>query len=179
MTTEPEVLQIAESQATTAMLSEARWKSGDLYVYRHVLRCPSCDGYWTFEVAAPRGAIEPKVAPGKIGPGLLCGTCRARRTAYAVFPRDDGSKSGLMRFWCKDDEEQIWKRCCGESRRDYAPQITRLGLWDRTTELVDEREARMREILDVGGRRIPGITPGRAQRLGLDWVTHEIERGER
>lgn len=173
MIAEPEAIQIS-----TAALSEARWKSGDLYVYRHVCRCPGCEGSWTFDVAAPRGAIEPTVDPARIGPGLLCGTCAARRTAYAVFPRD-GQSAGVMRFWSDQDEANVWGRCKGYHRAQYAPQITRLGIWDRTTELVDEREARMREILDVDGRRMPGITPGRAQRLGLDWVTHEIERGER
>jgi len=172
MTFEPEAIQIS-----TAALSEARWKSGDLYIYRHVCRCPGCDARWSFEVAAPRGAIEPTVDPARIGPGLLCGTCAARRTAYAVFPREDGGKSGLMRFWSGQDEANVWGRCKGYHRAQYAPQITREGLWDRTTELVDQREARMREIFDVVGRRMPGITPGRAQRLGLDWITHEIERG--
>lgn len=171
MTAEPEEIQIS-----TAALSEARWKTGDLYVYRHVCRCPGCEGSWTFEVAAPRGAIDPKVDPARIGPGLLCGTCAARRSAYAVFPQGD-QKAGLMRFWGDQDEANVWGRCKGYHRAQYAPQITRLGLWDRMTELVDEREARMREILDVDGRRMPGITPGRAQRLGLDWITHEIERG--
>ena len=156
-------------QISTAALSEARWKSGDLYVYRHVCRCPGCEGSWTFEVAAPRGAIEPKIDPARIGPGLLCGTCAARRTAYAVFPRDDGSKAGLMRFWCDQDEASVWGRCKGYHRAQYAPRITREGLWDRTTPLLDEREDAMRAILDIGGRRVPGITPNRLQRLGLDW----------
>lgn len=168
MTTEPEVLQISESQATTATLSEARWKTGDLYVYRHVCRCPGCEGSWTFEVAAPRGAIEPKADPARIGPGLLCGTCAARRSAYAVLPQGD-QKAGLMRFWGDQDEANVWGRCKGYHRSQYAPQITRLGLWDRTTPLLDEREDSMRAILDIDGRRVPGITPNRLQRLGLDW----------
>jgi len=124
VTAEPEAIQIS-----VAALSEARWKSGDLYIYRHVCRCPGCDTRWTFEVAAPRGAIDPTIEPARIGPGLLCGTCAARRTAYAVFPRD-GQGAGLMRFWGDQDEANVWGRCKGYHRAQYATQITRLGLWD-------------------------------------------------
>lgn len=163
MTTEPTPIQVS-----TASLSESRWKTGELYVYRHVIRCPLCDRDWCFEAAAPRGAINPQVDPASIGPGLLCGVCAAQRIAVAVFPVE-GGKATMRKFWTDQDEAIIWGRCKGHHRAQYAPRITRGGLWDRATPLLDEREDAMRTILDIGGRRVPGITPKRLQRLGLNW----------
>lgn len=163
MTSEPIAIQIS-----TAALSEARWKIGELHIYRHVTKCPSCFRDWTFEAAAPRGAINPQVDAGAIGPGLLCGVCAAHRTAFAVFPVE-GGKSVMRRFWRDQDEADVWGRCKGSHGQQYSPRITREGLWDRTTPLVDERDDAMRAILDIDGRRVPGITPGRLRRLGLDW----------
>jgi hypothetical protein len=172
MTEEPTPIQIS-----AAALSEARWKTGELWVYRHDCRCPHCHRWWAFEVAAPRGTIAPDVAPAKAGMGLLCGECTAKRIALAVYPRTDGGNAGIMRFWTDQDERNAWGRL--RHGNGYAPRITRLAVWDRSTPLADDQRARMDEILNVDGRRLPGITPRRAQRLGLDWQTHEIERGER
>ena len=161
-----------EIAISTGGLNEARWKTGDLYIYRHRIRCPSCHVWWRLETAAPRGAIEPKPDPARILGGMLCGTCTARRKAWAV---EAGGKVGA--FWSSEDDRRIYGVCLNP--RGLVVEITRGELWDRKTPLVDERADREREILDVDGRRMPGITPGRAQRLGLDWVTHEIEMGER
>ena len=169
MTAEPTPIQVS-----TASLSESRWKTGDLYVYRHVCRCPGCNAHWAFEVAAPRGTIAPDVDPTRVGMGLLCGQCAAQRNAFAVFPVE-GGRAEIKHFWGDQDERNAWGRLRGG--RGYAPRITRSKTpWDRVTPLVDEREERMREILDVGGRRLPGITPERMKRLGLNWNTTEARR---
>lgn len=76
---------LAPIAISTGALTEARWKNGDLYVYRHRIRCPSCHSWWRFDAAAPRGAIDPHPDPTKIVGGLLCGVCSARRGAVALI----------------------------------------------------------------------------------------------
>lgn len=148
---------------STAGLSKARWKTGELYVYRHRIRCPHCHSWWSFEAAAPRGAIDPNPDPAKILAGLLCGACSARRQAVAVM---GGGRLG--RYWTDADDRQVYGVCL--NARGRMIEITRGDLWDRVTPLVDERADREREILDVDGRRCPGMSAARLSRLGLDWI---------
>lgn len=148
---------------STAGLSKARWKTGELYVYRHRIRCPHCHSWWSFETAAPRGAIDPNPDPAKILAGLLCGACSARRQAVAVM---GGGRLGM--YWTDADDRQVYGVCL--NARGRMIEITRGDLWDRSTPLVDERADREREILDVDGRRCPGMSAARLARLGLDWI---------
>ena len=154
---------LAPISVSTGALNEARWKTGDLYVYRHRIRCPSCHAWWRLETAAPRGAIDPKPDPAKLLAGLLCGTCSARRQAVAVM---GGGRLG--RYWTDADDKRLYGICLNP--RGVVVEIARGDLWDRVTPLVDERADREREILDVDGRRCPGISAARLSRLGLDWI---------
>lgn len=153
---------------STGALTEVRWKTGDLYVYRHRIRCPHCHSWWSFEAAAPRGAIDPGPDPAKLLAGLLCGTCSARRQAVAVM---GGGRLG--RYWTDAYDRQVYGVCL--NARGRMIEITRGELWDRSTPLVDERTDDERRILEVDGRRNPAIGPQRLARLGLDWVAVETE----
>lgn len=158
---------LAPISVSTGGLNEARWKTGDLYVYRHRIRCPSCHAWWRLETAAPRGAIDPKPDPAKILGGLLCGACSARRRAFAITV-DGAGKSRAKRFWGDADDKRLYGICLNP--RGVVVEISRGDLWDRVTPLVDERADREREILDVDGRRCPGMSAARLSRLGLDWI---------
>lgn len=158
-----------------ADLSEARWKSGDLYVYHHKVRCPDCNGFWRFEVAAPRGAIDPHPDPAKVVDGLLCGVCTARRKAFAILPVE-GMKPRLGRFFDPESERKvIFGKCMNHNGR-MPVEITRGEVWDRVTPLLDERSDQERRILEVDGKRQMAITPQRLQALGLNWPVYEDKR---
>ena len=164
---------LAPLAVSTDGLSEAQWKTGELYVYHHRIRCPSCHSWWRFDAAAPRGAIDPHPDPAKLVGGLLCGVCSARRGAVALIRRGDG-KTVLGRYWTDDDDRRIYGICMHP--RGQVVEITRGGLWDRVTPLVDERRQEEDRILCVDGRRNPAIGPQRLANLGLDWPAIEGER---
>jgi len=87
-------------------------QSGERWIYRHRIRCPSCNAEWVCDVVAPRGYVEPKPDPIRWGMGCLCGRCEARRrilvSETVVSVRDHSKSPAMGRLWGEEDDRHAW-----------------------------------------------------------------------
>lgn len=156
-----------------ALASLMAQPTGVRYVYRHRFRCPSCHCVWVLEVAAPRGHVNPKPDPVRMGMACLCGRCEARRKARTVSdgakPQrpGQGGKFGLP--WAEEDDRKVWG-LLRHHTSDYVPLVERLPEpWDESP-LRDYKKAEMDRIFIRHDGRIASVLSEAALLcLKLDW----------
>lgn len=164
MTNDPSTWGENPAKATAAAISSF----GERWVYRHTCRCPACHAYWIVDLVAGRGEVDPHPDPVRIGMGLLCGRCEARRRALRAEREESGRLRSVGRWWGDDDSARAWG-ILRHNSNSYRPTVERLEEF-AGQPLRDDRTAELERILGpVQSPRLL-LSAHAVALLGLDWV---------